>query len=76
MAGPVRGGPFPRWLFRCRQMWCGRSEACTGRIRVVVVEAQKDLCEEMDFRLQSASVLAGTASDGVALDSYAVFAAL
>lgn len=42
----------------------------------MVVETQKDLCEEMDFRLQSASVLARTAPDGVALGSLAVFEAL
>lgn len=42
----------------------------------MVMEDQKDLCEEMEFRLQSVSFLARTASDGVALDSFAVFAAL
>lgn len=57
-------------------MWLERSEACTGRIQVVVVEDKQDLCEELDFRLQSASFLARTASDCVALDSFAVFAAL
>lgn len=38
-------------------------------IRVVVVEDNEDLCEEMDLQLQSAGSLVRTAPDGVALDA-------